>query len=289
MKIAFLGTGLMGAPMIRSLANSGHDLTIWNRSPEKSDVLEGGTIQVAADQATAVACSELVISMLTDGKAVQSVASSCKPGAGHIWIDMSSTKPAEARSLAAKLAGTETRFMDAPVSGGTKGAQNASLAIMCGGTETLFREVEPVLSSMGRPTLVGGVGSGQLAKLANQAIVGVTIAAVAEATLLLEAGGADADAVRAALKGGFADSIMLQQHGARMSRRDFKPGGLSSVQIKDLENVLDEAGDLVLPTTRHVLELYRAYVNDHGGGPRDHSGLFEELLAMNRDNLASMT
>ena len=128
--------------------------------------------------------------------------------------------------------------MDAPVSGGTKGAENGTLAIMVGGERSVFKKVKNVFAPMGRAVFVGPTGSGQLAKLANQAIVAITIGAVAEATLLLEEGGADVGAVRDALLGGFADSTILQQHGKRMSERNFDPGGPSRLQLKDLKNIL---------------------------------------------------
>ncbi|MEX0350116.1 MAG: NAD-binding protein [Paracoccaceae bacterium] len=130
---------------------------------------------------------------------------------------------------------------------------------------------------------VGPTGAGQLAKLANQTIVAITIGAVAEATLLLEAGGADAAAVREALKGGFADSAILQQHGARMSARDFVPGGPSRLQVKDLDNALAEAKGLglTLPSALAIRDRFQRYVTELDGADRDHSGLFEELLDLN--------
>ncbi|MEO0937162.1 MAG: NAD-binding protein [Pseudomonadota bacterium] len=134
-----------------------------------------------------------------------------------------------------------------------------------------------MLAAMGRPVRVGPTGTGQLAKLANQAIVGITIGAVAEATLLLEAGGADPAAVRDALKGGFADSTILQLHGARMSARDYTPGGPSAIQLKDMDNVLDAAQGLTLPLTQAIRDRYARLVEDLGGGANDHAALFEEL------------
>ncbi|MEZ5449989.1 MAG: NAD-binding protein [Thiolinea sp.] len=127
---------------------------------------------------------------------------------------------------------------------GTKGAEAGSLAIMVGGDQAVFETARPVFEAMGRPVSVGPTGAGQLAKLANQAIVAVTIGVVAEAMLLAEQGGADPAAIRQALKGGFADSIILQQHGERMTTGNFTPGGPSKFQLKDLNNILEEAGHL---------------------------------------------
>ena len=142
---------------------------------------------------------------------------------------MSSVKPAEARAQALDMATLNVLHLDAPVSGGTRGAEAGALAIMVGGDADVFDAAKDALSAMGRPVLVGPSGAGELAKLANQAIVAISISAVSEAMLLLEKGGANPAAVRDALKGGFADSTILQQHGKRMSDRDFTPGGLSRV------------------------------------------------------------
>ena len=283
--IALLGTGLMGAPMARNIARAGWTLTAWNRSADKAAPLAADGITVATEAAQAVTGADIVISMIADGAVLTDLTSNpdlqnaLKQGA--IWVDMSSTKPDEARTAAERLAQIGVGFLDAPVSGGVTGAQEATLAIMTGGDAATFDAAKDVLGAMGRPTLVGPNGAGQLAKLANQAIVAVSIAAVAEATLLLEQGGADASAVRAALKGGFADSTILQQHGARMSRRDFTPGGPSRLQLKDLDNVLAEAGATTLPVVQHVRDRYARYVADLDGGARDHAGLFEELLDQN--------
>lgn len=282
-KITLLGTGLMGFPMSRNMAQAGFPVTVWNRSRAKAEPLTEFGVTIADTNVQAVADADVVISMLSDGVAVgatiDAVQSHLKPDA--IWIDMSSTKPEEARRFSKTLADQNVRFLDAPVSGGSKGADAASLAIMVGGEQSDFDQAKSVLDAMGRATLVGPTGAGQLAKLANQAIVAVTIGAVAEAMLLLEEGGADAGAVRAALKGGFADSTILQQHGARMSNRDFVPGGLTKLQIKDLDNVLAEAGELKLPVVQHIRDRFQRYMVEMDGGNRDHAGLFEELRDLN--------
>lgn len=286
--IAVLGTGLMGFPMALNLLAAGHRVAVWNRSPDKAERLRPSGATVALSPAEAVTDAEVVISMVADGVAVAALLSdaallaSLAPQA--VWIDMSSAKPEEARAFAEILKPLGKTFLDAPVSGGTAGAEAASLAIMVGGDPGDFGGVEALLSAMGRPVRVGPVGAGQLAKLANQAIVAVTIAAVAEATLLLERGGADPVAVRLALQGGFADSTILQQHGARMTRRDFEPGGLSRLQLKDLNNVLTEAdtAGINLPIVHHVTQRFTRYVNELGGSERDHSGLFEELLDLQK-------
>ncbi len=286
-RITVIGTGLMGFPMAHNLLKAGHKVTVWNRSSEKAAPLQAYGARVAETLGQSVDGAEVVISMLSDGKIVGGVIADpdvrANLGDGAIWVDMSSTKPEEARATEKSLNGLGVRFIDAPVSGGTKGAEAASLAIMAGGSGEDFEDVKDALSSMGHPVRVGPVGSGQLAKLANQAIVGITIGAVAEAMLLLERGGADPAAVRDALKGGFADSTILQQHGRRMTERNFIPGGLSRLQVKDLDNVLSEADTfgLTLPVVQHIRDRFARYVDEMGGGDKDHSGLFEELMDRN--------
>lgn len=285
--IAFLGIGLMGSRMAPHLLAAGHPLRAWNRTRSKAEPLRAHGASIHDTPAEAIAGTDVVISMLSDGpasaalQADPAVRSSMKPGA--TWIEMGSIKPAEARDQAKDLSALGLAHLDAPVSGGTKGAEAATLAIMVGGTDETFDGMQAVLARMGRPIHVGPSGAGQLAKLANQAIVAVTIAAVAEATLLLEKGGADPAAVRDALKGGFADSVILQQHGARMSNRDFVPGGLTKFQLKDLDNVLAEAGDagLALPTAQLTRDRFAHITDELGGGDWDHSSMFVELLARN--------
>ncbi len=286
-QIAFIGTGLMGGRMARNLLAAGHDLSVWNRTASKARALKSDGAAVAESPAAACRGADLVISMLSDGETVGRVmadpeaVAALSPGA--LWVDMSSIKPGEARAHRHWLGEAGVSHLDAPVSGGTKGAEAGTLAIMVGGEAEDFERAEPVLSAMGRPVLVGGPGAGQLAKLANQAIVAVTISAVAEATLLLEKGGANPTAVRDALTGGFADSVILQQHGARMSARNFTPGGLSKFQLKDLDNLLTEAGTLglELPVSQHTRDRFAGFCEDMGGGDLDHSGLFLELLQRN--------
>jgi 2-hydroxy-3-oxopropionate reductase len=202
---------------------------------------------------------------------------------GTLWLDMSSAKPEHARAQSKLLQGLGCVHLDAPVSGGTKGAEAASLAIMVGGDAEVFSRALPVLNDLGRPVHVGASGAGQLAKLANQTIVAVTIGAVAEAMLLLEKGGADPAAVRQALRGGFADSTILQQHGERMTTGNFVPGGLSKLQVKDLDNTLAEAAalGLKLPSTQAIRDRFAYFAEEMDGADLDHSGLYLELKAQN--------
>jgi 2-hydroxy-3-oxopropionate reductase len=242
---------------------------------------------IAESAPAAVGGADVVLTMLSDGFATGALLENAELRnalrAGTLWLDMSSAKPEHARAQSAILKDLGCAHLDAPVSGGTKGAESASLAIMVGGEAEVFARALPVLNDLGRPVHVGGSGAGQLAKLANQTIVAVTIGAVAEAMLLLEKGGADPAAVRQALSGGFADSTILQQHGARMTNGDFVPGGLSKFQVKDLDNTLAEAGalGLELPSTQAIRDRFAYFVEELDGADLDHSGLYLELRARN--------
>ncbi|EBA03139.1 oxidoreductase [Rhodobacterales bacterium HTCC2150] len=286
-KIALLGTGLMGFPMTQNLLKAGYEVTVWNRSMAKAEPLVRDGAILASSPAEAVLGKDFVITMLSDGAAVGALIADANVQSalnkGAIWLDMSSIKPAEAREHVEVLASIGVGHLDAPVSGGTKGAEAASLAIMVGGKATAFATAEPIFAAMGRPVHVGPTGAGQLSKLANQTIVAVTIGAVAEAMLLAEQGGADPAALRKALKGGFADSVILQQHGERMSTGNFAPGGLSKFQLKDLDNVLAEASglDLTLPVTQHIRDRFDHFVHEMDGADMDHSGLYLELKKQN--------
>lgn len=286
-RIAVLGTGLMGARMARNLLQAGHEVAAWNRSPAKARALAGDGAQASDSAAEAVMGADFVITMLSDGAATgamigdNAVTDSLREGA--VWLDMSSIKPEEARAQAAHLQGLGFAHLDAPVSGGTKGAEAGSLAIMVGGEAAVFERATPVFAAMGRAVHVGPAGAGQLAKLANQAIVAVTIGVVAEAMLLLQKGGADPAAVRQALKGGFADSVILQQHGERMTEGNFQPGGLSKFQLKDLENAMGEAGKygLRLPLTGQLRDRFETLCREMDGGDLDHSAIYLELKRQN--------
>lgn len=275
MTIAFLGLGLMGRPMARRLAQAGQAVRAWNRTPGVS--VPGTT--ACGSAAEAVAGAQIVISMVADGAAVQACIDAALPALAPdaLWIDMSSTRHAEALAFSRAL----PAFVDAPVSGGVAGAEAGTLAIMAGGSAADFARAEPVLRMLGRPTLVGPAGSGQVAKLCNQLIVGCTIDIVAEALLLAQAAGADPAAVRSAIRGGFAESRVLEVHGQRMLERNFIPGGQVKTQIKDMENVLAAAGEagLALPVTSLVLEHFRSLQDDL---PRaDHAAA---LIALERAN-----
>ncbi len=288
LKIAVLGIGLMGLPMSRRLLAAGHPLSVWNRSPEKAAPLVAQGARQAPSPREAVQDADLVITMLTDGDAVSQVlfdeglpnaASGLRPGT--LVVDMSSILPAQAQAHATRLQALGCTALDAPVSGGTLGAEAGTLAIMAGGDAGAFEAARPVLEVLGRPVHVGPAGSGQLCKLANQMIVGITIGAVAEALLLAERGGADPAKVREALRGGFAESRILEVHGLRMVEHDFAKRGSLAVQLKDLRNAMHTAAELgfAAPITEHLTGLYRQAF-DSGLGDLDQSALFKQLQAV---------
>ena len=282
-KIAFLGIGLMGDPMVRCLLRAGYSVTIWNRTHSKAQVLRAAGAQPAVSIAEAVSGADVVISMLEAGPIVATVLQEALPAlsAGALWIDMSSTQQSEARQFHAILHAAGHAFIDAPVSGGVGGAQAGTLAIMAGASTSDYVRVEAIFSAMGRPTLVGPPGSGQVAKLCNQLIVGATLTIVAEALLLAQAAGADVSAVRAAIRGGFAESKILEVHGQRMLERNFVAGGQVKSQIKDMHNILAaaEAAHVTLPVTQLVTQRYETLATSHPTA--DHAAALLALEALN--------
>ncbi|GGY97749.1 NAD(P)-dependent oxidoreductase [Pseudoduganella plicata] len=282
-KIAFLGIGLMGNPMVRRLRAAGLAIHAWNRTVNKAEALaDSGAVPVPL-LADAVRDADIVISMLESGPVVGEVIGSALPALrpGALWIDMSSTRQGEAQDFNTRLQAAGCRFVDAPVSGGVGGAQAGTLAIMAGGEEADVEQARPVLAAMGRLTHVGPAGAGQVAKLCNQLIVGGTINIVAEALLLAQAAGADPAAVRAAIRGGFAESRILEVHGQRMLERNFMPGGQVTTQLKDMYNILAAAAaaGVALPVTSLVTERYESIRDVYPQA--DHAAA---LLALERLN-----
>ncbi len=286
LRIAVLGIGMMGRPIARRLKEAGHQVQVWNRTRAKAEPLAAFGITVHASPTEAVQNADMVISLLENGPVVGHVlfesgaAKAMRKGA--LFIDMASIQPREARDHAARLGEMGLAHLDAPVSGGTVGAENGTLAILVGGRPEDFAQAQPVFAACGRATHVGPHGAGQLTKLANQMIVGITIGAVAEALLFAAKGGADMAKVREAIQGGFADSRILQLHGQRMVERDFAPRGRMAVQLKDMRNALATASEIGFdaPITALFETLYAEGV-DHGLGELDHSGLFVELASRN--------
>ena len=276
----------MGLPMSKNLVKAGYNLTVFNRSKNKAEPIKEFGAKISNTLQDAVDGSDIVITMLTDDTAVDAVMNNTdfleNLKSGSIVIDMSSVKPTTATKHGNNLKLKNINYLDAPVSGGTIGAEEASLAIMVGGEQNIFDDAFDILKKMGNPTLVGPIGSGQVSKLANQIIVGLTIGAVAEAVTLCEKAGADPNKMIKALSGGWADSKVLQTHGKRMINKDFTPKGRTSVHLKDMNNILECANNYNthLPISNLVKEMYKSLV-ENGHGETDHSSLYKEIERIN--------
>jgi len=278
--IGFIGLGIMGKPMARNLMKAGYKLVVHNRSrgPVDELVREGATD--GSSPKDVAARSDVVITILPDSPDVEAVVlgkdgviEGIKPGAVH--IDMSTIAPGVARRVAEAVQKKGAKELDAPVSGGEKGAIEATLSIMVGGAQADFDAMLPIFQTMGKNiVLVGGNGAGQIAKAANQLVVGVTIEAVAEALALAEAAGVDPAKVRSVLLGGFAQSRILDVHGQRMLDGNFQPGFKSKLHQKDMRIVVQTAkeGGIDAPAAQLALDRFTKLV-DSGGGEKDHSAL----------------
>ena len=286
-KIGFIGTGLMGFPMSKNLLKSGFNLKVFNRSINKAQPLTKFGAKISKNIGDVVKDNDFIITMLTDDAAVDTIMNSIdfleNLKSGSTVIDMSSVKPTTAKKYENILKSKNINYLDAPVSGGTIGAEEGSLAIMVGGEQSVFDNSLNILKAMGNPTLVGPIGSGQVSKLANQIVVGVTIGAVAEAITLCEKAGADPVKLIKALSGGWADSKILQTHGKRMIDKDFTPKGKTSTHLKDMNNILECANsyNTHLPISNLVKEMYKTLV-DNGHGNTDHSSLYNEIERINK-------
>lgn len=282
-RIALLGTGIMGGHMARRLAQAGFAVTVWNRSVEKAQTLTQFGARIGDMPSAACEGANAVIVMLSNGPVVEEVLfspdrSGRKPAdvlvPGATLVVMSSIPVETCRAQAKRLETRGVHYVDAPVSGGEPGARDGTLAIMAGGEAKVMEGLADVFAALGRVTHVGPVGSGQLSKLANQIIVGSTMAAVAEALHFAARGGADSAAVRRALMGGFADSKILHIHGERMVVRDFVPGGPAEYQLKDLRTAQQFAAGsgIHLTLLDCVAEMF--------GGMIDHFGLGLDVAAI---------
>ena len=288
MKIGFVGLGIMGKPMVRNLMKHGHEVTVFDVIKPNVDMMvaEGAT---AAESVAALAAEcPVIVTMLPNSPHVKSVV--CGEGGvlstakeGTILIDMSSIAPLASQEVAKACAEKGVRMLEGPVSGGEPKAIDGTMSIMCGGDEDLFNECLPILQCMGGDiTWCGAVGAGNTTKLANQVVVAVNIAAVAEAFMLAKRAGVDPNRVFAAIKGGLAGSTVMNAKGPMMIANNVKPGFKIDLHIKDLNNAL-ETGHGVgspLPLTAAVMEMMQTLHAD-GMGQCDHSALakYYEKLA----------
>ncbi|WP_436531687.1 2-hydroxy-3-oxopropionate reductase [Actinoplanes sp. HUAS TT8] len=290
--IAFIGLGVMGAPMAGNLVKAGYDVAGHTRRPGGTDRLVTAGGRHADTIAQAVRGADVVITMLPDSPDVEQVLLGpdgvirhADPGA--LIIDMSTVRPQTARLVASAAGAASLQALDAPVSGGEQGAIDAVLSIMVGGAAVAFERARPVLETLGTTVVhVGPAGAGQLVKAANQLVVGGTIELVAEAIVLLEASGVDPALGLRVLGGGLAGSTVIDRKGPAMLERRFEPGFRIDLHHKDFGIVLDaaRAAKVALPAGELVAQLIEA-VRERGYGDLDHGVLLrgvEQLSGRSR-------
>ena len=283
MKVGFIGLGIMGRAMSARLIGGGHEVYLHSHKPAPKELTDKGGRDCHSAREVA-SHAEVIFTMVPDTRDVENVlfgengvAQGLTPG--QIFVDMSSISPIATKDLARRVQQLGCEYLDAPVSGGDVGAREGTLTIMVGGSEQAFARVKPLFELMGKNvTLIGGNGDGQIAKIANQIIVALTIEAVGEALLFASKAGADPAKVRQALMGGFASSRILELHGERMITRNFEPGGRIELHQKDLNNALTGARSLKisLPNTAKCQGLFNSCVA-HGGSGWDHSAMVRAL------------
>jgi 2-hydroxy-3-oxopropionate reductase len=286
--IGFIGLGIMGKPMAKNLMKAGCTLTVCDINPAPvQELVQLGAVRASSPKEVAERCTPVIL-MLPNSPEVRQVVMG-KDGilegvaAGTIVIDMSSISPAVSQELGEILAGKGVKFLDAPVSGGEPKAIDGTLSIMVGGEESVFEECKSLLQSMGKAVVrVGGIGSGNITKLANQIIVALNIAAMSEALVLGTKAGVDPELIYNAIRGGLAGSTVLEAKALRVMDNNFEPGFKIDLHVKDLTNALETAHQIGVPLflTAQVMEILKSLQVD-GKGQKDHSGilLFYEKMA----------
>jgi 3-hydroxyisobutyrate dehydrogenase len=263
MEIAWIGTGIMGAPMARRLLKAGHHLRVFNRSPDKTRPLADEGAQVAADAAAAATRAQVIFIMVPDTPDVEGVVGKIQPSLtrAQLVLDMSTIAPEAERRIAERLAALGVDYLDAPVSGGETGAIEGTLTIMVGGSEAAFDRARPLLDLLGkRITYMGPSGTGQTTKLANQIAVALTLEATAEALLFAKRGGLDPATVLEAIGAGAAGSWQLNNLGPKIIARDYRPGFLVKLIRKDLRLVSEAANlnGIALPGLQLMTSMFNA-------------------------------
>jgi 3-hydroxyisobutyrate dehydrogenase len=278
-KIGFIGLGIMGRGMTRNLLKAGFDVFVWNRTAARMTELVAEGAHATTSPADLAAQCAIIITCVSDTPDVEQVllgANGVIHGAktGSIVVDMSTISPQATRTLAAALAEKEIAMLDAPMSGGSEGAAKGTLSIMVGGDAAIFDRVLPVFQAMGKTiTHMGAIGSGQMTKLVNQALVVINMLAAAEALLLAQAGGLDLDKTIQAIGSGAAGSWMWNNRGPQVIVRDWRPGFTIDLQQKDLRLVLESAQELGVPllATSMVSTLYRTLQAQGLGSEGNHA------------------
>jgi len=287
--VGFIGLGVMGRPMARNLLKHGFALVVHSRSRGPVDEIVSAGARAARSPAEVAAASTRIITMLPDGPDVEQVLLGADGALqsiqkGAILIDMSTIAPATARRLAQEATTRGATLLDAPVSGGEIGAIDGTLSIMVGGEPSALERVRPILEAMGNPERIihiGESGAGQICKACNQLVIGGTLAAVGEAFALARKSHVDPAKVRAALLGGFAASRVLEVHGERLLKGNFKPGFPARLYRKDLRIVLDALNEAraPAPVTAIVQQLLTALLA-RDGEALDYSALGTVLMDM---------
>ena len=285
--VGFIGLGLMGRPMALNLLKAGFPLVVHSRSRGPVDALVAAGATAAASPAAVAGLCDVIITMVPDSPDVrlvlagpEGVFSAVKPGA--VIIDMSTIAPAAARELAAQASEHGATMLDAPVSGGEIGAVNGTLSIMVGGDAAALERVRPILNAMGNPERVvhiGESGAGQICKACNQIAIGGSLAVVSELFALARKAGVDPAKVREALLGGFAASRVLEVHGERILKGNYKPGFRAALYHKDMGIALETARafDVPMPVSAAVQQLVNAMMAAGRGG-EDYSALATVLF-----------
>lgn len=280
MKIGFIGLGIMGRPMAKNLLNAGHELVVYDFNKQVVDELVTCGATAAGNGKELAAQVPVVITMVPNSPHVRAavlgkdgVAEGAKPGT--VLIDMSSIDPTESKAIGAELEKFGIEMLDAPVSGGEPKAIDGTLSVMVGGKKELFDQYYELLMVMaGSVVYVGELGSGNVAKLANQIVVAVNIAAVSEALTFAKKAGTDPDLVYQAIRGGLAGSTVMDAKAPMMLERNFEPGFRIELHIKDLNNALNAAHAISspVPLTGQLMEIMQGLKAD-GYEKEDHSSI----------------
>jgi len=272
-KIAYIGLGIMGRPMVLNLLQAGYSVRVWARRSEMMEPLVEAGATACSSPADAADNSDIIITNVSDTTDVEQVVlgqNGIIEGAamGSVVVDMSTISPSVTRAIAERLGERNIEMLDAPVSGGEKGAIDGTLSIMVGGKAAVFERVLPVFDVLGSNIVhIGDNGAGQVTKACNQTVIAQSISAIGEAFVLAAAAGVDPAKVREALLGGFAGSKVLDSHGGRMLMHDFKPGFKARLHQKDMRIVLETAHELgiALPGASLATQLINALVGSGGG------------------------
>ncbi len=280
--IGFIGLGIMGKPMSLNLIKAGHNLTVYDINKETVKIIVNSGATSAESPKEVAANSDIIFTMLPNSQHVKEVVlgengiiQSAKKGT--IVIDMSSITPVVSKEIARKITKMGLEMLDAPVSGGEPGAINGNLSIMVGGKPEVFKQVKDVLYNMGTSViLVGENGCGVTAKLANQIIVNLNIAAMSEALVLASKAGIDIEKMYQAIRGGLAGSAVLDAKVPLILERNFVAGGKIAINLKDITNVMETAHalDVPLPLSSQLLEIFHALKAD-GKANNDHGGIVQ--------------